>query len=154
MCLHMHVYLRPVSRTHYDKTSDRPLRHTMAPRIFSKPILRLIPLHYLHPSIPGGLSLALILTNAKLMIPTCATLLLIWYCLRCWSKLRPMNGTNLEAPHYVLFCSFMFLSLYYFQIHCSAPPSYTRSPCCSLHDRPRVMSTHVWYTYNSLFLTR
>jgi hypothetical protein len=72
MCLQMHVYLGPVSRTYYGRTLDRPVRHRMTPRTFSKPSQRLIPLDYLHSSIPGGLSLAVILASVKLTIPTCA----------------------------------------------------------------------------------
>ena len=67
----MHVYLSPVSRTYHERTLGRPVRHRMAPKTFSKPTQRLIPLHYLHPSLPGGLSLAVTLTNAKLTIPSC-----------------------------------------------------------------------------------
>lgn len=73
-CLRMHVYLRPASRTYYDRTSGRPVRHRMAPRTFSNPTERLIQLHYLHlhTSIPSALSFAVILTNIKLTISTCA----------------------------------------------------------------------------------
>ena len=74
MCLQMHVHLRPASRTYYERTLGRLVRRGVAPRIFSNPTERLIPIHYihLHTSSPGGLSFAVILTNAKLTIPICA----------------------------------------------------------------------------------
>ena len=129
MCLQMHVHLRLASRTYYERTLGRPVRHRMAPRTFSNPTKRLIPLHYLHlhTSIPGGLSFAVILNNAKLTIPT-----FVAFSFDLVPLKMPKQGTvygRYEIRSSSL-CTFLQLhvSLYYFQaLSCESPPTHTHS---------------------------
>lgn len=98
--------------------------------------------------------LAVVPTSAKLTFLTCATFPLILSRPRHWSKQQSMNGTNLEAPHYVLLCTYILLSLYYLQILSSTFPQHSPTarfvPCFI----DQGWCPHTWHTYNSFCLTR